>query len=453
MNLLRENPLLQFLVLGLAIVIGVAAINALIFASLSAAIAASPWLAYALVGGSILLALGALSVPVWRGLSANTKHRLQMEAAQQELRSSLQDRENQLQETRDHLSFEITEREDLEEQLRDTMEEMTVVDEVAQVISAAQDVNQVYAGFALKIKQLVDFDRLEVSIVDHRASAYTIEYYSGIPIPGYALGSANLLDGAAIHQVTVTGQTLCREDIGSDPTYAADPEYLRLELKASIIAPLVSKGRVIGAVSLYDHRRGSYKAAQQGILERVAHQIASTVDNVRLHDELEASTEEIAVGDGVARIITSALDTDEVYEKFALEMKKLVDFDRVHITAVDRSSDNFTLKYVYGTPLPGRPIGSVRSLDGTLTGKIVATGKTVSRPDIAADPVFSVDQAHLKLGLRSSIMVPLISKSRVIGAMALGSAKLRAYTPRDRDAGVILDGGRGRPSYLRRSRR
>jgi len=40
----------------------------------------------------------------------------------------------------------------------------------------------------------------------------------------------------------------------------------------------------------------------------------------------------------VARIITSTLNIDEVYEKFALEVKKLVDFDRMNVNLIDELS-------------------------------------------------------------------------------------------------------------------
>ena len=50
-------------------------------------------------------------------------------------------------------------------------------------------------------------------------------------------------------------------------------------------------------------------------------------ENAKLYQELEASREEMAVVDEVAVIITSTLNIDEVYERFAQEVKRLVDFD------------------------------------------------------------------------------------------------------------------------------
>ena len=44
-------------------------------------------------------------------------------------------------------------------------------------------------------------------------------------------------------------------------------------------------------------------------------------------------------------VASSTLDIEEVYERFALEMKKLVDFDRAVIDVIDRESETAILKY------------------------------------------------------------------------------------------------------------
>ena len=81
-------------------------------------------------------------------------------------------------------------------------------------------------------------------------------------------------------------------------------------------------------------------------------------------EELQASTEEIALVDGVAQIITSTLDIDEVYEKFAEAMNKLVAFNKATINTVDWESRTYTLKYHFGPEQPNRPLGTVTPLGG-----------------------------------------------------------------------------------------
>ena len=67
----------------------------------------------------------------------------------------------------------------------------------------------------------------------------------------------------------------------------------------------------------------------------------------------EQLAREIALVDEISRIITSTLDIDQVYEQFAQEVKKLVDFDRVAISVFDNDTATSTIKYVAGLTQPG----------------------------------------------------------------------------------------------------
>ncbi|MFQ6027484.1 MAG: hypothetical protein ACE5Q6_08335 [Dehalococcoidia bacterium] len=74
-----------------------------------------------------------------------------------------------------------------------------------------------------------------------------------------------------------------------------------------------------------------------------------------LEDQLQSNLQETAVVDEVARIITDTLEIDEVYEKFAQEVKKLVDFDRIAINTFDPLANTLTFRYVAGvTPQDGK---------------------------------------------------------------------------------------------------
>jgi GAF domain-containing protein len=196
--------------------------------------------------------------------------------------------------------------------------------------------------------------------------------------------------------------------------------------------PLISKGRAIGTLSLRSHKVDAFGPAEQTILERLAHQIAPTVENARLYQQLQAHTEEMAVVDEVARIITSTLEIDQVCEEFTREMKKLVDFERAAISMVNREADTFTVQYVFGDLRSGHQVGSVMPLAGNLTGELVKFGQTIVHDDIAAvQACYPHDQDHLELGLRSCIALPLVSKGRVIGSLILRSRQVGAYGRRE----------------------
>ena len=91
------------------------------------------------------------------------------------------------------------------------------------------------------------------------------------------------------------------------------------------------------------NRPGAFGPREQGIIARLANQIAPAVENAmlleqmleaqqtqrRLFEELTARNEEMALVDRIAGIIASSTNIDDVYSYFFDELKKLVDFDRI----------------------------------------------------------------------------------------------------------------------------
>ena len=68
----------------------------------------------------------------------------------------------------------------------------------------------------------------------------------------------------------------------------------------------------------------------------------------------------------MARIINSSLDIDEVYERFAREVSKVISFERISITEIDRATATYKLLYVSGKEVWDRPPGAVVPLRGLL---------------------------------------------------------------------------------------
>ena len=136
----------------------------------------------------------------------------------------------------------------------------------------------------------------------------------------------------------------------------------------------------------------------------------------------------MAVVDEVARIVTSTLDIGKVYEEFALELKKLVNFDSAAINTVDHEAGQFKLDYSYGYNITGRQVGQSVPLENTATGYVATSGLTLVRKDVAdANGEFAADQALLNAGLRSTIRAPLTSQGKVIGTLGLFSQQIGAF--------------------------
>ncbi|MFQ6026134.1 MAG: ATP-binding protein, partial [Dehalococcoidia bacterium] len=150
---------------------------------------------------------------------------------------------------------------------------------------------------------------------------------------------------------------------------------------------------------------------------------------LRVSEETQRQlAEEKATVAELGRIVSSSLKIDEVYEKFAHEVKKLVDFDRIVINLIDHREGEFVTTYHFGLDVPELGVGVRVPLEGTSVEQAMNTGQSVIRKDFA-EGALAVDQIRLRSGLRSSIVVPLMVKGQVVGVMSLQSLRVSAYGP------------------------
>lgn len=133
----------------------------------------------------------------------------------------------------------------------------------------------------------------------------------------------------------------------------------------------------------------------------------------------------------VGQIISSSLNIEEVYERFAQELKKLVGFERVNINIIDHEADMFIPKYQSGVRYRERAIDVPVPLKGTMVDRVVETGQSLVREDLGSGNLFDGDSVRLKFGIRSSIVMPMIVKGRVIGTFGLHSQRVGAYRARE----------------------
>lgn len=146
--------------------------------------------------------------------------------------------------------------------------------------------------------------------------------------------------------------------------------------------------------------------------------------------------QENAVMAKIGRIITSSLDINEVYERFAEEVRKLIPFDRIMINLIDLKNNTSTTAYIAGIDIPGRRVGDTISLANTATQEVIRTRSSllIQADDDNIEEVVRQFPSLLptfQAGLRSIIFVPLISKDQVIGVLSLRSLSPKIYTDQD----------------------
>jgi diguanylate cyclase (GGDEF)-like protein len=189
-------------------------------------------------------------------------------------------------------------------------------------------------------------------------------------------------------------------------------------------APLVTQHRHLGVITLHDQGAGGV-APDLELLEALGKQIGTGLANARLYAELRASSDRAAILSRIAATLTSSLDLKAVIPAFAKELKSLERFDRLACGFVNESGDY--IEIVGYPPESTWGLGSVIPVVGSGPGSAVLNSKPVVQRDLLHSHRFIEDMRLLEEGIRSYVLLPLNSRGRSIGVLALGSQESAAY--------------------------
>jgi PAS domain S-box-containing protein len=150
--------------------------------------------------------------------------------------------------------------------------------------------------------------------------------------------------------------------------------------------------------------------------------------------DLKQTEQEIALLADIGRLISSTLNIDEVYGRFAAETQKLILFDSLTINLCDLHEKTMCVGYVSGLDIDGRRQGDTLVPEGSLSEAVISarTGLIIQPEDIDGivarfprlSPIFQA-------GLRSIMCIPLVFRDEVIGVLHFRSKKPNAYARQD----------------------
>ena len=336
---------------------------------------------------------------------------------------------------------DITQRERAEEALRRLAEEKEVVAKIGRIISSTLEINKVYELFAEEVRNVIPFDRIAITIIDHEKSTFWNAYLLGDDVPGRRREDVVPLAGSLTEEVMHTRssqliQTEKRDEVAG--RFPGLSPFFEAGHRSFMAVPLISKDQVIAVLHVYSVKSEAYTAADVELAESIGSQIAGAISNAQLYEEtkraeeaLRRLAEEKEVVAKIGQVISSTLEINKVYELFAAEVSKVIPFDRIVINIVYPERGTFSTAYVLGKDVEGRRPGDVIPLTGSLTEEVMHTRlsqlmQMEERDDVIAR--FPLFLPTIQAGFRSLMSIPLISKDQVIAVLHIRSVKQNAYT-------------------------
>ena len=402
--------------------------GAIIFAGLVLAFLSGLFLARRMVVPIQMLRAGAQRIG---GGDLNQRISIKTGDELEGLADQFNDMANRLQESYSGLERKVELR---THELSEALEQQTASSDILRVISGSPtDVQPVFDSIVASAVRLCggrmgavfEYDGELVKLVAHHN--YTPEVLEALnrthprpPQPDQASGRAILT--RAVAQV---------EDTLADPNYL-HPIAQAGNWRSVLAVPMLRAGAPIGAIVITRNEPGPFAARHIELLKTFADQAVIAIENVRLFDEAQARTDELAksveelraLGE-VSQAVNSTLDLETVLDTIVSKAVQLSGTDAGTIYVFDEPSGEFQLRATYG--MSEELIASLESHHIGLS-EALAQFTDQRAPLLVADlrdqppvplPVAPVQQIVLEAGYRARMIVPLLGANRVVGALVV----------------------------------
>jgi GAF domain-containing protein len=232
---------------------------------------------------------------------------------------------------------------------------------------------------------------------------------------------------------TITGRTVLEAKTIHVSDVLADDEYTLGDVqkiagyRAALGAPLLREGNVVGVIFLARSMPRPFSAKQIELAATFADQAVIAIENVRLFDEVQARTRELAhsveelraLGE-VTQAVNSTLDLETVLSTIVAKAAQLSGTEGGAIYVFDEVEQLFRLRATYG--FSQELIAAVQ--DQHLGASDAIRQATEAREpqetaDIRDEPPSPVQEIAMRAGFRARLVVPLVGTDRVVGALVI----------------------------------
>ena len=241
-------------------------------------------------------------------------------------------------------------------------------------------------------------------------------------------------DPVAMTRGSITGRTLIDGEVVHVLDVQADPEFtwteaLKLEdLHTGLGMPLLREGVAIGVIALIRRAVRPFSQKQIDLLRTFADQAVIAIENVRLFEEVQKRTADLARSVGelralgeVSQAVNSTLDLKTVLETIVAKAVQLSHTDAGAIYVYSKSADKFRLKATYGmdADLIAAISGQSIALNDPGIGDAARQREPVQVSDLAENPSTAVHKIVLDAGFRSVLIIPLLRPNKIVGALVV----------------------------------
>jgi phosphoserine phosphatase RsbU/P len=290
--------------------------------------------------------------------------------------------------------------------------------EVADVLATSLDLDTTLRRVAEVVRKVIDYEIFAILLLNDKTQELRFRFQIGYPAEFAERARVKLGEGVT-GQAAQLRKAVLVNDVIQDPSYIAAVPNVCSELAV----PLIAKDRVIGVIDLEARNRDYFTEEHSRLLTLIASRIAAGIENAQLYTRTTRQARILVLLNEIARELSSILNLDELLNRVAELLRRLIDYQMFSILLLDSSGEKlqhrFSLRFRENIHLKHEvPLGR------GLVGYAAESKQAVLVPDVSKDPRYIEANPET----RSELAVPLIYKDKVIGVIDLEHTRRGFFT-------------------------
>jgi signal transduction histidine kinase len=327
--------------------------------------------------------------------------------------------------------------------LTEALEQQTATSEVLSVISSSPtDLRPVYKTILANVTRLCESNIAALLFYDGEALT-TVAHHNATPEFARQLEQARRRPSqeTTTRLAALERRVVHVADLLNDPAFSPKPLelYQKENVRTVLSVPLIREGELVGVITTWRREVKAFSDKQVALVKTFADQAVIAIENVRLFQELQARTRELArsveelkaLGE-VGQAVSSTLDLETVLTTVVSRAVQLSGTSGGVIYEYDEVTQEFHLRAAHRMEeelVEVIRVAPIHFGEG-VTGQAAATRAPVQVPDILGEQQLGptrVRSVYVGLGYRSALAVPLLLEQRIMGTLTVWRREVGSF--------------------------